>query len=252
MTGAIIQARMSSTRLPGKVMLPLSGEPVLYHVVERTKRSRGADEVIVATTVEREDDTIAEFCQKRGYVCFRGSRDDVLGRFLEAARASKLDTIVRITSDCPLIDPDIIDETIRAYERESCDYLSNVGPGERTFPRGLDCEVFSFEALSRANTEAREEYEREHVTPFMHENKKGSFRIGPQIMASGPYARPQYRLTLDYPEDYQLFQHLFERFYRAGEIISVPEVIAYLDEHPEIVSINAAYEAEYPRQGIRR
>lgn len=252
MTGATIQARMGSTRLPRKVLLPLAGEPVLYRVVERVKRAETVDSIVVATSVEREDDEIVSFCTSRGYDCFRGSRDDVLNRFFEAARARNFDTIVRITSDCPLIDPEIIDATVSAFQKSASDYVSNTAPGERTFPRGLDCEVFTFDALSRAQTQAQESYEREHVTPYIHENKNGAFKIGPMLVAPAAYARPDFRLTLDYPEDYELLRHLYERFYHSGKLVSVTEVIRYLDEHPEIAAINAAREAEYPRKGIRK
>ena len=173
MTGVIIQARMSSSRLPGKALMLLSGEAVLYHVVERTRRARCADIIIVATTEEPEDDKVAAFCAKRGYVCFRGPRDNVLERYFEAARTWRLDTVVRVTSDCPLIDPAIIDLCVERFQTSECDYMSNTAPGERSFPRGLDVEVFTFVALERADREAREPYEREHVTPYIHENKKG-------------------------------------------------------------------------------
>ena len=239
MTGAIIQARMSSTRLPGKVLLPLAGKPVLFHDVERARNAKALDVVIVATSTESEDDAIADFCAQYGYRCFRGSRDDVLARYAGAAAEAHLDTIVRITSDCPLIDPAIIDETIAAYHDASCDYLSNIGPGERTFPRGLDCEVFSRAALDRANAEAKELTEREHVTPYIRENKNATFTLGTQVTAQGIYMRPQYRLTLDYAEDYQLLEQLYAVFYKEGSLVDVPTVLSYLDAHPEMVAINA-------------
>lgn len=252
MTGVIIQARMSSTRLPGKVMRLLAGEPVLYHVVERVKRTRGIDTVIVATTVEKEDDAIVRFCEERGYANFRGSRDDVLSRYLEASHAYELDEIVRITSDCPLVDPDIVSELLERFHSGAYDYMSNFTPGERTFPRGLDCEVCTYTALEKAHAGAHESYEREHVTPFMYENKTGEFTVGPMLAARGIYARPRYRLTLDYDEDYRLFEHLYDRFYKKGDVITVPDVLTYLDEHPNVAAINAFRDAEYPTSGIRK
>lgn len=242
---------MGSSRLPGKVMLRLAGEPVLFHVVERVKRARLIDIVIVATSDQPEDDAIEALCKERGYACFRGSQNDVLSRYAGAALAFDLQTIVRITSDCPLIDPSIADQTVKAFESSQCDYLSNVLPEVRTFPRGLDCEVFSRGAIERAAREATEPYEREHVTPYIHENKKGIFKIGPQFTAPAEYARPKYRLTLDYQEDYEFFKHIYDQFYKPEEIIDVPSVLHYLDEHPEVVAINAAREAEYPQKGIR-
>ncbi len=252
MIGVIIQARMSSTRLPGKVLLSLAGKPVLQHVIERVKQVRGIDSVIVATTTETEDDAIADFCSRNRYSCFRGSRDDVLSRYFDAAQQFKIETIVRITSDCPLLDPSIITEVIDVYKHGKCDYVSNALPGERTFPRGLDCEVFSFKALEKACTEAREIYEREHVTPYIHENKTGEFRIGKMVEARGIFARPQYRLTLDYQEDYELISKLYDRFSTSNRIISVPDVIEFLDQNPNVAALNTLHEKEYPRQGIRK
>jgi len=252
MIGAIIQARVSSARLPGKVLFPLAGEPVLRHVVLRVKRARTLDTVILATTTEKEDDAIATLCSQSGYACFRGSRDDVLSRYFETARQFKIDIIVRITCDNPFIDPHIIDEVVTAYHSARCDYVSNVLPGERTFPRGLDCEVFSFDALQKAHAKAREAYEREHVTPYIHENKTGEFRIGPMVKSRGIYARPHYRLALDYAEDYELISYLYDRFYTPGGVISVTDVLAFLDEHPDIAAQNAMREKEYPRHGIRK
>lgn len=252
MIAAVIQARMRSTRLPGKVLLPLAGTPVLCHVVERTRHARNIDKIIVATSTEPSDDAIVQVCEERGYSFFRGSHDDVLERYFGAAGAYHVDTVVRLTCDNPLIDPDIVDEVIDAFQKEKCDYMSNVLPGERTYPRGLDVEIFSFEALRKAQESAREAYEREHVTPYIHENKTGEFHIGKMVEAKALYARPQYRFALDYPEDYELISGLYERFYAPGNIVSVQDVIAFLDQHPELAAINAARDKEYPRQGIRR
>ncbi|PIR82452.1 acylneuraminate cytidylyltransferase [Candidatus Kaiserbacteria bacterium CG10_big_fil_rev_8_21_14_0_10_59_10] len=252
MIAAIIQARMSSTRLPGKVLLPLAGYAALFHVVERVKRAPGIDSVIVATSVAPEDDEIVDFCTEHGYTHFRGSQDDVLSRYFEAAKTGPFDPVVRITSDCPLIDPSVLSELVQNFGAGRYDYQSNIAPNTRTFPRGLDCEIFSFAALERAHREAKNPYEREHVTPYIHENKKEDFVIGPQLVARDIYARPQFRLTLDYEEDYELLSHLYERFYeKKGDILHVPDVLAYLDAHPEMVSLNAFRDAEYPTKGIR-
>ncbi len=251
MIAAIIQARMGSTRLPGKIMLPLAGRSVLSHVVERVKRVKGIDTIIVATTTLPEDDALEAFCHAEGYACFRGSADDVLSRYYEAARTVGATGIIRITSDCPLIDPDTIERCIKQYQSGEYDYVSSFVPDERTFPRGLDTEIFSFAALERANSSAKEKYEREHVTPYIWENKKGEFNIGPMLRAMPPYDRADVRLTLDYPEDYELLKQLYDRFYVKEKLVSVPEVLKYLSEHPEIPAINAFREAEYPKQGIR-
>ena len=241
---AIIQARIGATRLPGKVMKELAGEPVLYHVVERTRRTTGLEKVIVATTIKPQDDVIENFCKRQDYDVFRGSSDDVLSRYYEAAKKVGADSVVRITADCPLIDPFVVAQCIEDFNNRDCDYLSNVEPGPRTFPRGLDTEVFSFSALERAHAEAKSVAEREHVTPDMWQNKGGTFVVCNIAKAAPEYNRPQYRLTLDFQEDYDLLQNIYGRFYKSGTIISVPDVIRYLDEHPEIAAVNAFREKE--------
>jgi spore coat polysaccharide biosynthesis protein SpsF len=239
MIAIIIQARMGSTRLPGKIMLDLSGETVLWHVVERARKTKRADTVLVATTTNAEDDAIEAWCVARAIPVFRGSSEDVLARYYEAAQSLGADTVVRITSDCPLIDPEVIDRCIEVYQAGNYDYLSNCTNGPRTFPRGLDTEVFSFAALEKAQTEAKLAPEREHVTPYIWQNKKAAFKLGPALVAPPEYERPQYRLTLDYREDYVLIKHLYDALYRPGSIVSVPDVIVYLDAHPDIVALNA-------------
>lgn len=231
---------MSSTRLPGKVLLDLSGEPVLMRVVERVRQAKKVSDVIVATSVDSSDDVIFKFCRVRNIRVTRGALDDVLARYDLAASQSDADVIVRITSDCPLIDPHIIDECIGAFEEGGYDYISNCTNGPRTFPRGLDTEVFSRAALKKAHEEARETYEREHVTPYIWQNKSGAFSCGPAVTASPEYAR-QCRLTLDYPEDYTVIKHLYDVLFRDGGI-QIPEVLSYLDAHPDIASINAGCE----------
>lgn len=251
MIAAIIQARMSSSRLPGKVLLPLLGRTMLEHVVERVRRAP-VDRVVVATSNETEDDAIAQLCATKNYDVFRGSKDDVLDRYYRAAIAYDCDDIVRVTSDCPLVDPAVLGELISSYRTSEYDYLSSFVPAERTFPRGLDCEIFSFRALEDAARHARETYEREHVTPYIWENKEGKFAVGPMLIASAAYAHPEFRLTVDYDEDYDLMRHLYERFYKEGEIVSTPHVVEYLSTHPEVTAINAFRDEEYPKQGIRK
>jgi spore coat polysaccharide biosynthesis protein SpsF len=241
---AIIQARMGATRLPGKVLKGISGHPVLFHVVERVRRAANLTKVVVATTMTPEDDEVAAFCTLSGYDVFRGSSSDVLARYYEAAKGAGADTVVRITCDCPLIDPVIIDRCVGEFNKLRPDYLSNVVPGERTFPRGLDTEVFSFPALERAHLESKESFEREHVTPYIWQNKNGSFVISPTVKADPEYNRPQYRLTLDFPEDLELFQKIYGQHYKRGKIIPTLDVIRYLDENPDVVAINAFRDKE--------
>lgn len=236
MKAVIIQARMGSTRLPGKSMKLLSGRPLLYHVVARAKRAKKADIVVVATSRNFEDDAIEKFCASETVPCYRGSHDDVLSRYYETAKQVPAETIIRITSDCPLIDPGLIDDCIEAFEKGGVDYVSNVNP-ERTFPRGLDVEVFSFRALERAHQEAREPYEREHVTPYLWQNKRNLFVIGKPIVATSAYRRP-YRLCVDYQEDFDVVERIYREFYEEGEIIPTLSAIAFLDTHSEVAFLN--------------
>lgn len=229
---------MGSTRLPGKILRLLAGKPMLQHVIERSIRARKQDGVIIATTTSAEDDAVENLCLEKGFTYFRGSAENVLERYFKAAEKFGADVIIRVTSDCPLIDPEIIDLCVARFCQKECDYISNAVPGERTFPRGLDVEVFSFKALEYAYKNASENYEKEHVTPYIWENKKKEFKIGEIITASPEYAR-NYRLTVDYPEDFILMEKIYATFYQPGKIIAVPEVLKFLDWHQEIVRINA-------------
>jgi spore coat polysaccharide biosynthesis protein SpsF len=238
MTTAIIQARMSSTRLPGKVLLDLAGEPMLARVVERTGRSRRIDRVIVATTLEPEDEPIVEFCRSRGWNVFRGSRDDVLDRYYQAALLDGADPIVRITSDCPLIDPAIVDRVVEqlgpSNETASpADYASNINP-RRTFPRGLDVEAFSFAALSTAWKEDREATGREHVTPFLYRHPE-RFRIA--LLESDRPAAAIHRWSVDTPEDYELLGRIYSHFQNTE--FGWLDVLDCLNLHPDWVEINS-------------
>lgn len=236
-THIIIQARIGSGRLPGKILKDLCGFPMLYHVVERCKESKRADKVIVATTTQQEDDVTASFCDEHKVDYARGSENNVLERYHETALKFGSSRIVRVTADCPLIEPSIIDLCIEKFEKEKgMDYLSNISV--RTFPRGLDVEVFSFDALERAWKRAKEPYEREHVTPYIWENKNGEFKIGEVLRASPEYAR-NYRLTVDYPEDFEVVKKIYEALYKPNTIVDAREALAFLDHHPEIARINA-------------
>src|SRR3989344_3642737 len=215
MTAIIIQARMGSSRLSGKIMKMLAGKPALWHVVERCRKSKMADKVIVATTVNPEDDVVEKFCLENKILYYRGSSENVLERYYEAAKEAGADTVVRITSDCPLADPSVIDSCIEVFQKSGADYVSNVEPGERTFPRGLDVLVFGFSALEKSYKEADSDYEKEHVTPHIWKNKKGEFKIGPTVTASPEYAR-DYRLTVDYQDDFRLMEKIYCGFYKEG------------------------------------
>ncbi len=246
--GIIIQGRMGSSRLPGKILKSLNGKPLLWHVYNRCRTSKYAGTVVVATTVDKSDDPIEKFCKKHGILYFRGDISNVLSRYYGAAKKFKIDTIARITADCPLVDPGTIDKCFGSFIRQGCDYVSNVVPGEQTFPRGLDVEVFSFPALEKAYNEAVEDPDKEHVTPHIWRNKKGEYKIGKIVTAPSNLnnLKRSYRLTVDYPEDFALINTIYEKFSNY-KIITADKAIKFLDKHPEIASINTGCEQKHNR-----
>lgn len=234
----IIQARMGSTRLPGKVMLDLCGETVLGHVIERVKKVENIDEIVVATTTKEDDSIIVEEALKYGVKVFRGSEEDVLSRYYYAAKENEADVVVRITSDCPLIDPEIVDEMLNKfkslYKKNEVDYLSNTL--DRTFPRGLDTEVFSFKQLEVAYSKAKEKYQREHVTPFIYENSNNIFYYKNDIDYS------KYRWTLDTKEDFELISKIYEELYKEQHDFYLNDIIELFRIKPELFNINSHIE----------
>jgi spore coat polysaccharide biosynthesis protein SpsF len=229
---AIIQARMGSTRLPGKVLLDLGGDTVLSRVVHRVHRSQLIAEVIIATTKDRRDDAIVAECHRLNVRCFRGEELDVLDRYYRAAREANAEGIVRITSDCPLIEPEISDKVIQAFLDRGPDYASNTLT--RTYPRGLDTEVMTFEALGRAWKEARRDYQRVHVTPYIYENPTAFTVV--QVMAEGNLA--DYRWTLDTPEDLAFLRAVYSRMGNDNRIYW-RDLLDLLTSEPELVELNS-------------
>jgi spore coat polysaccharide biosynthesis protein SpsF len=240
----IVQARMGSTRLPGKVLMDLDGKSVLERVVRRLRRSKLVAEVVVATTILEKDDVIALECQRIGSVCFRGSEQDVLDRYYQAARECNADTIVRITADCPLIDPEIIDRIIECFLRERADYATNDVP--QTFPRGLDVEVFSMSSLKRAWKEATAPYQREHVTPYFYEHPE-IFRV---VSLPGDIDSAPYRWTLDTEDDLKLLRAVYDRF-RNRDTFGYSEILALMSREPELMKLNSLV-LQKSLQGIAR
>lgn len=231
----IVQARLGSSRLPGKVLLDIEGRPLIQHVVERCAASKHIEQIVVATTEEADDDRLARYLDEELKVpVFRGSTDDVLSRFIGAARQAGADMIVRITADDPLKDAAVIDEAIEALLADpSLDYCSNtLNP---TFPEGLDIEVFRFAALERANREARLASEREHVTPYIWKNPD-LFRV-----KNFEYLEniSDWRLTVDKPDDLELMRAIFAALGKGSNLFSYRDVIALLKEKPELRDINA-------------
>jgi len=239
--GIIIQARMNSTRLPGKVMKQLAGKAVLYHVVERCKKSVRADAVVVATTIYPSDDRIVDFCQENGIAVIRGSEKNVLSRFYKCARAYQFDAVVRVCADNPLIDSEMVDACIaklRRTHKSGIEYVSNLIT--KGYPKGLDVEVFTFSALDKARTGASTKEELEHVTPHMRK----SLKIAPYTVPEA--FQGDYRLTLDEQDDFRLLEHIYKKFYKEGNIIDLRGVIAYLKRHPDVAVINKNIQQRVP------
>ncbi len=232
MNVALIQARMGSSRFPGKVLEDLAGRPMLWHVVNRVRRAKSVDKVVIATTDQDTDDPIAKFCEQEGVACFRGSEQDVLDRFYQAARANGADVVVRITADCPLIDPSVIDKVLAHFARGDCDYACNII--RYTYPDGLDTEVFSFAALERTWREAAKPSEREHVTPYM---RTGKFRTA-NVESQTPVLPDKYRWTVDHPADLEFVRTVYAAFSKNGEF-GFEEVFDLLKERPDLATIQA-------------
>lgn len=229
----IVQARMGSTRLPGKAFLDICGEPMLARVMARCQRAKTLNRVVVATTTEPDDNILCDLCTARDWPYYRGSQEDVLDRYYQAAKQYQADVVVRITSDCPVIDPDVIDLTVGEFLRlqPDCDYVSNSEP-PRQFPRGLDVEVFHFRALEQAWHEARDPAFREHVTLYIYRHPE-KFRVVP-ILADRDYSHQ--RWTVDTPEDRALILKLFEHF--GHDRFGWRDILAVLEQHPEWMKIN--------------
>lgn len=228
----IVQARMTSTRLPGKVLLPLAGEPMLTRLVERLRRVQRADGIVVATTCNASDDPIAALCTQLGVPCHRGSEHDVLSRYADAARLHAADVVVRITSDCPLIDPALVDHVIAAYEERCSDYVSNMLPP--TWPYGMAVEVFSAAVLAQVHADAIQDAEREHVTPFIYWHPD-RYRLHNVV---SPVDLSHHRWTVDTPEDYELVCRLFDTLYPILPNFNQDDVLKLLFAHPDWMAIN--------------
>ena len=235
---AIVQARMGSTRLPGKVMMEISGKPMLWHVVDRARQAKRINQVVVATTTNPEDEKIIKLALEMGVKGYAGSQDDVLDRYYQTAKINRADIIVRVTGDCPLIDPKIIDKTIEFFLENNFDYVStaHISKGElkSTYPDGLDTEVFSFKALEKAWKEAKLFSEREHVTPYIWKNQE-TFRC--QSLQNDRNLS-HLRWTVDKKCDLKFVREVYKRLYKEGEIFLMNDVIALLEKEPQLVKIN--------------
>jgi spore coat polysaccharide biosynthesis protein SpsF len=229
---AIVQTRMGSTRLPGKVLMDLSGDTVLARVLCRLRRATQIHEIVVATTTATADRAIVHESERLGFPWFCGSEDDVLGRYYQAAQAFDPDIVVRITSDCPLIDPELVDDTVRAFFEQHADYASNaLFP---TYPQGLSTEVFTRGALHKAWNETCHAYEREHVTPYFYEHPE-IFRL---VSVAGATDYSRYRWTLDTREDLTLIRAIYARMSNRDDF-GWRDTLALMDREPELAEINS-------------
>jgi spore coat polysaccharide biosynthesis protein SpsF len=226
---AVLQARMSSTRLPGKVLRPLAGAPMIVRQIERIRRCRRIDDIILATSTDAGDTPLAHIAQAVGVSVHRGPLDDVLGRYLGALHAHPADHVVRLTGDCPLADPDVIDAVIDLHLQAGGDYASNT-PAHRTYPKGLDVEVMRSDALRRAGMEGHDPYEREHVTPYLYRH--------PELFAlhylSQAAEEGEARWTVDRPDDLEFVQTVYEALYTTAPAFTSDDVRNLIRRRPDL------------------
>ncbi len=234
---AIVQARMGSSRLPGKVLRPLAGKTVLERVVERLQAAQELDCIVIATTDQPQDAPLLELAQRLGLAAHAGPEDDVLTRYLGAAEQVGAELLVRITSDCPLIDWATVDAALRRFRAQGdLDYLSaTVASG---FPRGLDCEVFPLAALRAADQLATERPAREHVTLYLYQHPE-RFRVG-KLEAPAALRHPDWRLCVDEPGDLALLEAIYDRLQRPGELLPIAAVVDLLEREPALLALNAS------------
>lgn len=236
---------MTSTRLPGKVLMPLAGKPNLERLVERLRRSAYVDDIVIATTTNSPDDAIVACAEQIGCKAWRGSEDDVLLRVLEAAQSVEADLIVEITGDCPLVDWRHVDHLIELYEDGGYDYVAN--NMERTFPRGFDAQVFSVKTLAEVNSLTSDPVDHEHVSLYIY-NHPERYKLF-NWAAEGKVARKELRVTLDTEQDYELLNTVFEKLLPLNEDFSAEDVVDLFNREPELALINAEVKQKNPYGG---
>jgi spore coat polysaccharide biosynthesis protein SpsF len=244
-TVAIIQARMTSTRMPGKILSPILGKPMLELLIERLRRARRLDDVWVATTTNAADDPTEERARRLGAGCFRGSELDVLDRVLQAAHAARADVLVEITGDCPLIDPVVVDQLVETYFANQYDYVSNVL--HRTYPVGLDAQVYSTGVLERVASLTDDPTDHEHVSLYIYEHPE-LFRLH-NVTSGLPDAEEvgKLRLTVDTPEDFALIEAIFAELYPSKPDFTLPDILDLLRRRPELLALNQHIQAKRVR-----
>lgn len=236
-TVIIIQARMSSTRLPGKVLLPIAGKSMLWHVIKRVSLVKNIDNIIVATSTDISDDVIVKFCSVNNIKCYRGSLNNVLSRYYETALQEKADVIIRITADCPLIDANLIERGLIIFKNKKLDFLSNVIV--RSYPVGFDFEIFTFNILEKAYRNAVTETEKEHVTPYFYLTHPDNFKI---YNLKQNENKSSYRLTVDTTQDLALIKILIEKFHAQKK--DHHQITSILDQHPDLIELNKNIKAK--------
>jgi spore coat polysaccharide biosynthesis protein SpsF len=230
-----IEARMASSRLPGKTLAPIIGRPMLELLIERLKRSKHIEQIVVATTTNREDLAIRQLAEHLNVGCYRGSSENVLDRVWRAAQTYEADLIVEITGDCPLIDPDVVDKVIDIFLSGDYDYVSNIL--ERTYPLGLDTQVFPVKVLAEVAELTEDPFDREHVSLYIYEHPE-RYRLG-NLVAEGEIRRPDLRLTVDTHEDLALISEIYKRLYPQTPDFSIYDVVRLLNQYSELTEINA-------------
>jgi len=240
---ATIEARMTSTRLPGKVMLPAAGKPLLEHMIERLRRVPSLDEVVIATTTKATDDVLVTLAERLGVGSFRGSEDDVLSRVLGAAQAYKADAIVQLTGDCPAIDPNIVETCVQEYFSTGVDFVSNVL--QPSYPWGMDTKVFSMRVLAEVAQLTQDPADREHVSLYIYEHPE-RYRLH-NVTAPPELTWREMHIELDTQEDYELLKAIFGSLYPQNPAFTLGDMIAFLKAHPEIAGLNEAIK----RRGAR-
>jgi spore coat polysaccharide biosynthesis protein SpsF len=231
---ATIEARMTSSRLPGKVLLPALGQPMLHHLVARLRAVPSLNEIVVATTVNKTDDVLEAFARDEGIGCFRGSEDDVLERVIGAAGSANADVIVEITGDCPIIDPQIVEQTVRMFQAHDAAYVSNAVV--RSYPIGMDTQVFRLETLKRSAAMTSAPLDREHVT--LHICNHPELFPHVHLVAPPELQWPELGLTLDEPADYELLRKIIEHFGESNRLFSCLDAVRLLRANPDWVAIN--------------
>lgn len=234
---AIVQARMSSTRLPGKILKTVLHKPLLQYQMERLQRCKTLDQIVIATTTNECDDTIVAFCQQHNIAFYRGSEHDVLARYYEAATLYEADVVVRITSDCPVIDPSVVDKVVHTYvENPTYDYLSNTLL--RSYPRGMDTSLMPYKTLAAIHAVATDPADREHVTKYAYDRPQ-QFVVG-NVANDVDYS--EHRWTVDTIEDFEVVKILLEALYPSNKNFTMNDMVRYVEEHPNVQAINAHIE----------